>query len=212
MVCPLVRNATGDPTQPDRVPSFGKGDPMPFNVWFPVFTLVLGQALVIAFDWIKTQWERAEAARERERLALTDAQNALDSLIVVTRANVRERRVFDQIPKDERPPRDDDETAAPWSAASERAQSAVFRISDDQTRELAYKAWGEARGTFLTGGFENKSNQLLQASKAHKAATERIGERLRELDRQQPNVLVRAWDWLRQKLGSNKSSNTAPRP
>jgi hypothetical protein len=167
------------------MPTIGKGRrvgfEIPLEVWLPITTLVLGQVILIGIEWLKVRWERTDRIREQQRQALYELQDALDALYAATQANVREKRRWERLPMDQRPSLDNEESIAPWTDAESRTKSAIVRISDDQARALAREVWKKARGAFLTGPFDAKSNELLQTRKAHDAATERIGELIRSL-------------------------------
>jgi hypothetical protein len=54
---------------------------MRFDVWFPIFTLILGQGLVVAAKWLEIFWTRRQATKAQERTLLYDMQEAVDAFM-----------------------------------------------------------------------------------------------------------------------------------
>lgn len=151
---------------------------MSFNVWFPVFTLILGQALVIGAKWLETKWQRRQSGNDRERATLVELQDALDDLL----RRAWEADVFVQEHKPVPA-----ELSAEHRIAAGRVRRLATRVPDEQTRamiEEVQKGFGRVIQQSYQPGDDSpfKAQLTLIGLDQHlDALYERMGERIRAL-------------------------------
>lgn len=138
---------------------------MRFETWFPVFTLILGQALVVAAEWIR---ERRQANRQQRKQyadfqhqVLLDLQESLFQFGMVTSLAIAESA--DTWSSNRIPLRSD------YAAAVQRASIVTARVGDDNLRGLA-----EAVVTMIrlaaTADNRDEAEETLRASGEHMTA------------------------------------------